>query len=163
MKLSVCFCSVIYHNESTRYFKSLVSATKILRILKNLKMLSIFVMLTEHGLKAEILHLWAKVMIKKTLNTHMVQTSHRTFHVTEKPRTINKGKKAFIIITINESIHRSLSVSWYLLQLLSCLAWDERHFIVSKGIMQSVMSHKMQTSLHICSQQKQQNRIKKIT
>lgn len=102
-------------------------------------------------------------MLKKTLSMHMVQTLH--FSTSQKSLGPSaKGRKHFspwlVWVTINLNIHRSLSVSWYLLQLLSSLAWDKRFFMVSMGLTGSVISHKMQTSLPICSQQKLQNRIK---
>lgn len=113
---------------------------------------------------AEIPDPWSEVMIKKTLDMHMVQTLWWTFpHCRKASDHQPKGRKHFspwlIWATVNVSVHRSVSVSWYLLQLLSSLAWDKRLFMVSMVLMGSVMSHKMQTSLHICSQQKLQNRM----
>lgn len=105
-------------------------------------------------------------MIKKTLSMQYGANFTVDFSTSQKslgPST--KARKHFspwlVWVTINVSIHRILSVSWRPLKMLNSHAWDKRLFTVSMVLMGSIMTHKMQTSLHIHSQQKLQNRIKK--
>lgn len=104
-------------------------------------------------------------MIKKTLSMHYGANFTVDFSTSQKslgPST--KGRKHsspwLVWVTINVRIHRSLSVSCCPLWMLNSLAWDKRLFTVSMVLMGSIMSHQMQTSLHIRSQQKLLNWIK---